>query len=214
MSVLLPEIVPEKEVKEIQSQANKIVAAAQALAAADEAGMGEATALLGWIARAKKQVEEKRKFFVKPLNDQVKKINAMFKEYAAPLEQSDNLLRGKILTYRREQDRIRREEEERLRKLQEKEQKRLEKLAEKNGAPPPPPMPTPIIQEQAKTVHSDFGTVSAKKVWDFDVEDESKVPREFLMVNEKAIRAAVKAGVRNIPGVKIYQREELAVRSF
>lgn len=207
-------LVPESEVKEIQSQTDKIVAAAQALAVVDDVGMREATDLLGWIARAKKQVEEKRKFFVDPLNKQVKAINAMFKRYAEPLEQADTLLRGKVLSYRREQDRIRREEEERLRKLQEKEQKRLERQAAKKDLPPPPPMPTPQVQEQAKTVHSDFGSVSAKKVWDFKIIDPAQIPAEFMMVNEKAIRAAVKAGVRNIPGVKIYQREELAVRGL
>jgi hypothetical protein len=42
----------------------------------------------------------------------------------------------------------------------------------------------------------------------------SAVPVEFLMVNEKAIRAAVKAGVRNIPGVNIFQKEELSVRGL
>lgn len=207
-------LVPESEVKEIQSQTDKIVAAAQALAVVDDVGMREATDLLGWIARAKKQVEEKRKFFVDPLNKQVKAINAMFKKYSKPLESADTLLRGKVLSYRREQDRIRREEEERLRKLQEREQKRLEKQAAKKDLPPPPPMPTPQVQEQAKTVHSDFGSVSAKKVWDFKIIDPAQIPAEFMMVNEKAIRAAVKAGVRNIPGVKIYQREELAVKSF
>ncbi len=210
MSVL----VPESEVKEIQSQSEKIIAAAQAIAVTDEKGMGEATELLGWIARAKKQVEEKRKFFVNPLNKQVKAINAMFKDYAAPLEQADTLLRGKVLIYREEQERIRRAEEERLRKLQEKEQERLRKQAEKKDLPPPPPMPTPQVQGQAKTVHSDFGSVSAKKVWDFEIVNEQEIPKEFLMVNEKAIRAAVKAGVRNIPGVKIFQREELAVRGI
>jgi hypothetical protein len=51
-------------------------------------------------------------------------------------------------------------------------------------------------------------------VWDFKIIDPAQIPAEFMMVNEKAIRAAVKAGVRNIPGVKIYQREELAVKSF
>lgn len=90
----------------------------------------------------------------------------------------------------------------------------MERLAKKNGdIPPPLPIIDLSVPEQEKTVQSDLGAISAKKVWEFEVIDESKVPNEFKIVNEKAIRAAVKAGVRNIPGVKIYQTETLAVKS-
>jgi len=207
-------LVPEAEVKELRTQADGVVAAANVLVVANDKGMADATEMLSWIAGAKKRFEEKRKALVKPLNDHVKTINSMFKEYTAPLEAADSTLRGKVLNYRREQERIRQEEEERIRKLAEKEQARLEEQAAKKGAPPPPPMPIPQVQEQARTVRGDLGTVSAKKVWDYEIVDERQIPPEFMMVNEKAIRAAVKAGVRNIPGVKIYQREELAVRGL
>ncbi len=210
----MTELVPDAEVKELRTQADDIVAAANALVVADDKGMGNATELLGWIASAKKGFEGKRKMLVKPLNDHVKTINTMFKEYTAPLEAADATLRGKVLSYRQEQERIRREEEARLRKLAEAEPARREKEAGETGTPPPPPMPLPQMERQATTTRGDFGTVSAKKVWDFEIVDASAVPPEFLMVNEKAIRAAVKAGVRNIPGVNIFQKEELSVRGL
>ncbi len=208
-------LIPETEAQEVQELTSGVVQAAESVVVNSGEGMNEASDILSWVAKAKKQVEDKRKFLVKPLNDHVKAINEMFKGYMAPLEQADAMLRKKVLTYRQEQERIRRAEEERLRKEAEAERKRLEKQAKKEGvAPPPPPPPVaPTMQEQAKTVHSDMGAVSAKMVWDFEIVDEDKVPRNFMIVNEKAIRAAVKAGVRNIPGVKVYQKEELAVRA-
>jgi hypothetical protein len=208
-------VVPEKETQEIQEITSGVVKAAEKVVVDSNEGMLEATDILSWVSNAKKQVEDKRKFLVKPLNDHVKAINEMFKGYMAPLEQADGVLRKKVLIYRQEQERIRREEEERLRKEAEAEQKRLEKQAKKEGAAPPPPPPpvAPSMPEQAKTVHSGMGSVSTKMVWDFEIVDEVKVPRNFMIVNEKAIRAAVKAGVRNIPGVKVYQKEELAVRA-
>ena len=209
----MTEMVPDAEVKELRTQTDNVVVAANALVVADDKGMGEATELLGWIASAKKGFEKKRRSLVKPLNDHVKMINSMFKDYTVPLDDADNTLRGKVLSYRQEQERIRREEEARLRKLAEEEQARLEKLAEKVGVPPPV-VSTPQVQEQAKTTKSDFGSVSAKKVWDFEIVDEKAIPAEFLTVNERAIRAAVRAGTRNIPGVKIYQKEELSVRGI
>ncbi len=57
------------------------------------------------------------------------------------------------------------------------------------------------------------GSLTAKKRWTFKVVDPVQVPRAYLEVNEKAIRAAVKAGVRQIPGVEVFQVEDLAVTS-
>ncbi|MCL6611204.1 MAG: siphovirus Gp157 family protein [Peptococcaceae bacterium] len=206
-------LVPEETVREITTQAEQMEQIAQAVVITDEASLKKATDIVSWVAKAKKAFEEKRKFFVQPLNDQVKRINEMFKEYTQPLERADTLLRGKILAYRQEQERKRREEEERLRKLAEKEQKRLEKQAAKNGMPAPPPVVVPSQPPAAKTIQSDMGAAQVRMVWDFEIVDETQIPREFLMPNVPAIRAAVKAGVRNIPGVKIFQREELAVRA-
>jgi hypothetical protein len=58
-----------------------------------------------------------------------------------------------------------------------------------------------------------------RKVWRFDVESEVQVPREFLMVNEFAIRKAITAAVNEagectltIPGVKIYTEDTMTAR--
>ena len=50
------------------------------------------------------------------------------------------------------------------------------------------------------------------KTWAFEITDASTVPRAYLIVDEKAIRQAVRDGVRTIPGVRIYQEESLRVR--
>ncbi len=206
--------VTEQAVQEITAVTNTVVEAANAVVIDGQEGMQKATEILSWIAKTKKQIETKRKFFTKPLSDQVSAINNLFKSYKTPLEQADKTLRNKILTYRREQERLRREEEERLRKLQKKEQKRLEKQAKKKGAPPPPPPVMPVrVETPAQTVRSSMGTVSAKKTWDFEIVDPDKIPAEYKIINEKAIRAAVKAGVRSLPGVRIFQREDLSVRA-
>lgn len=214
MSMLLaPEVVPENEVQSISQEITTIEAQAEHLQVVDEESAKVATDMLGQIAKAKKAVEEKRQFFVKPLNEQVKRINEWFKQIISPLEKAEATLKNKVLLYRQEQERKRREEEERLRKLIEAEQKKLERQAAKKGMPAPPPIPIPVMPKQEKTFESTIAKATARTIWDFEIVDESKIPREFLMVNEKAIRAAIKAGVRNIPGVRIFQREELAVRA-
>lgn len=53
---------------------------------------------------------------------------------------------------------------------------------------------------------------SISKRWVFKVEDTSVVPRQFLVVDEKAVKEFIKQGGRVIPGIKIYQEEGLVLR--
>jgi hypothetical protein len=48
-------------------------------------------------------------------------------------------------------------------------------------------------------------------IWSYEVEDEKKVPREYLQINPSAINAAVRNGVRKIAGVKIFEKPSIAV---
>lgn len=50
------------------------------------------------------------------------------------------------------------------------------------------------------------------KRWTHEVTDESQVPREYLVVDEKKVRAAIAAGTRSIPGIRIYQDESITLR--
>ncbi len=71
-----------------------------------------------------------------------------------------------------------------------------------------------VEREEAKaTVKTTSGSFTVKKVWTAEVIDESQVPREYLIVDQKKLNAVVKAGVRAIPGVKIYEKSEGAVRA-
>lgn len=61
---------------------------------------------------------------------------------------------------------------------------------------------------------------SLRSTWEFSVEDPTQVPREYLSVNEGAIRTAVKANTSKdgrkctlkISGVKIFEKQESVVR--
>lgn len=57
--------------------------------------------------------------------------------------------------------------------------------------------------------------ISAREEWDFEIVDANAVPREYLMIDEKVIRAMVKArkGQTKIPGVRVFSRKNLAARA-
>lgn len=56
------------------------------------------------------------------------------------------------------------------------------------------------------------GKFYMKKKWTFDIEDSSKVPFEFLCPDLEEIEKAIQKGMRNIPGIKVYEIEETHLR--
>jgi predicted acyl esterase len=55
--------------------------------------------------------------------------------------------------------------------------------------------------------------ISTRMVWKHRIVDASAVPRDYLMIDEKGIRGAIREGIREIPGVVIEQVPEMAVRA-
>lgn len=45
-----------------------------------------------------------------------------------------------------------------------------------------------------------------KDDWQYEIADVTAIPAHFLMVNDAAVRAAIKGGTRHIPGLKIFNR--------
>jgi exonuclease VII large subunit len=56
------------------------------------------------------------------------------------------------------------------------------------------------------------GKLTKVKKWVWELEDEQSIPREYLTLDEKKIDEAVKQGIRNIPGIKVFEKEEITMR--
>jgi hypothetical protein len=63
-------------------------------------------------------------------------------------------------------------------------------------------------------IRGDYGsTAYVRKSWTFAVVDLDAVPREYMSLDVEVVREAInKDGVREIPGLRIYQNETLHVR--
>ena len=131
LDIALPADEPRNEVEAaeytVRTAVATIVTEAQALEVRTHEQAIGATEFLSRIARQKRQSETARKALVKPLQDHVARINATFREAAEPLEEADRMVRSKVLTYQREQERIAREEQARL----DAERRERERVAEK-----------------------------------------------------------------------------------
>lgn len=176
-----------------------------------------------------KKVEAARKDLVGPLNDEVKEINAYAKQISEPLLASEEHLKHQIVTFEIEQQKIRqaelkRLEEERIKKLAEIEAQAQEQneVSSLFGSEPT------SIEEIAQAItvaeaqHQEAAwdiannrVKNTRKTWKCEVLDISKVPKEFLIVtlNEAAVLASARAGVKEISGVKMWQETGIAFGS-
>jgi hypothetical protein len=87
------------------------------------------------------------------------------------------------------------------------------RAAEQAARDRPLPEAPRAIAAPAAPLASPSGRVAERKVWRATVVDENAIPRQFLRVDQAAINAAVRAGARQIPGVRVEQVDELAVRA-
>jgi len=75
-----------------------------------------------------------------------------------------------------------------------------------------PVVPAPIVPKAENITRTESGSSYQRKVWTAEIEDESQVPREYLMVDTKKINDSVRMGVRSILGVKIYEKTSTSFR--
>ena len=186
-----------------------------------------AVEFLSKIRNWKKRVEEVRLSFTKPLNESLRNINAEFKKTSEHLNIIDKEVNNKILEYRRkeaekirikqekeaekqriafekEQERKKKELEKQKKEMTKKEVREKEKEIEKEEF-----IPTPTIVQEKK-IGTDKIKMTTKKYWTFEIEDETKIPRKYMKIDEVAIGKAVRSeGVREIRGVRIFQKESL-----
>lgn len=206
------------KVKEMTVAITTIEAEAKSLVVKTPKQLDFAARLLNTVKGYKKRGEERRLFFTKPMNDQIKNINDLFRPGKQKIEEIEETLTGKIRTYREEEakkvkekqdkeeakqrkefEKRQKEERERIKKqdLSKKEKKEKEEGLEKQEF-----VPETVVKQETKV--GDMGTT---KRWTFEVIDEERLPREYLCTDRGAITDAVRKGERNIPGVRIFQKE-------
>lgn len=166
-----------------------------------------ATDDLGFIARLKKTIEEKRKEYIDPINEHLKAINEAFKEFTEPLGEADRIIRGKILTYRQEQDRLR-AEQERINELRIEAAKAEMEL---KGELTEPVGLVEVVPEAPNRYRAEAALLGKAMIAKFEVVDFSLLPEEYKMVDATKLGKVVRAGLRSISGVRIWEEESLRV---
>lgn len=181
------------EIVLIGTKINQLTEAADRAEIKTQEDYEKGVTLQKFLQEAKKRAEEERKALVSPFNNGVKAINDRFKQLTEPLDRAKSVIGSKMLAF--------------VQAERAKEAERAKKLAEESEAPV-----APAETQVGKARGSHAGSAHVRKTWNFRVTDESKVPREYLVVSDALIRAAVKAGKREIAGVEIFEEEGVIVR--
>lgn len=156
------------------------------------------------------------------------------KELEAPLIIGETWLNGQMAAYYAEQERIRKAEEERLRqeaiqaemkRRKEEEERKLAEAAalEESGATDEAeqlvneaiqakedPVIVKVAPPPTPKVH--VSGLSARVTWDFEISNESQIPREYLIPDLVKIGQIIRAlkDKANIPGVRAIKRTAMA----
>ena len=236
MRTTLQTAAPETDKKEFQAQASSAIVEANTLQVSNAAEANTAADLLKAISSTKKSIEDKRKEYTAPLVAAQKSINADFKKMTEPFEQAEKIVKSKIATFHdAEQKRLAEERRKEAEAAAEKARKEAEEAAKERAAQAQDEDEKKRIESQAEQeaqaaaeaaalateeaakkaepkMEGNRGKAVASKVWTFEITDEAKIPREFCVVHEPAIRAAIKDGAREIAGVRIYQETRISSR--
>ncbi len=189
-------------IEEITKDLNSILETTNTIVLKTEEDRLKATEIIVTLKKKYDDLENDRTSIVKPINDSVKAINAKYKPFTEQIETAMTKLKRSISNFILEQERIARE----------KEEKELAKLAEKN-AKREEQGKAPIIKtiesvaRPESIMRSESGKTSTRKVWKFEIIDNLAVPldQKYYSVDSSKIKAAVEAGERNIPGVRIFE---------
>lgn len=207
----MKDVVESELVMQMRSTLPQLIETANTCEVWDHDSYNQAADLAKFISEAVKTIESERKRITQPLNESLKATNKLFANLSSPLEAALAVTKGKILKYKLEEDRRAREELER---------KKAEALAaEAEAIRNNEPVPLEVVANldamapvPTTAARGGFGSVSTQKRWTFRVTDKLAVPPVYLLVDEKRVNQAIRDGMREIPGLEIYQEEIAVVR--
>jgi hypothetical protein len=190
----------------------RMLESVEAISVTDEISSQGATELGVKAKKIDTAIERVRKELVQAPNDYIRDVNGFAKSFQAKLQAIQASVRGKLGQYAAKQELERRKAEEAARKAQAEAQAKLDAEA-KAANVEPVQIAAPAIPKAQNVVRSaSGGSATQKKVWKFEVTDAAMVPREYLVVNESLVRQHVANGVREIPGVRIYEDIQIALK--
>jgi len=187
-----------KELAPIKAQVSKAELVVRSLQIKTANDLTAATDILGKIKIVGKQIAEKKESITKPLNEALRNARAFFAPIEAQWNEAERIVKGKMIEYQNAELAKAAKKTEVIEKKVEAGKMSFEKAANKIEAISP-----------TKSVEAKTGAIQFRTIKEVVIEDESKLPREYLMPNMAKIRTVALAGM-SIPGVKVVDKQIVA----
>ena len=158
-----------------------------------------------------KAIEKIKLNLTQDARDYTSTVNNFAKVFSPKLNEIVRVYKSEIGAY---SDRVEMERREAERKAQEAAKKLQDEINKeaKEKKIEPVQFATPVLTTKAQPTRTAAGSSSTRKDWKWEVTDIAEVPREYLMIDAVKINKAVKAGLRNVKGLKIFEKSTVAFR--
>ena len=188
----------EKSLTPIKVQVSKAVAAANALIIKTVDDLPAATSLLGKIKTVGKMITDKKNTITKPLNEALKNARAFFSPVEMQYSDAERIVKSKMIAFQSAETLRAVKKTEVIEKKVETGKMTFEKAAEKIEEVTPP-----------KNITTTAGAAQFRTVKVAVIDNESLLPREYLVPDMVKIRKVALAGVA-IPGVRVVEEQRVA----
>lgn len=185
----LSDIESDREVKSLTDQAMAMSVEASSLAVFDEPSSKRASEVRLEASRILKMLEVRRKFFVDPHNQFVKMINAWFKNPSDTLSGTIDVLGRRMVQYSDDVEAAARVAEAKI-------------LADKRTSAETKSTKIAAVPQAPTVVRSETGSTGFRIDKRLEIVDELLIPRQYLVVEERFVLAALKAG-KEVPGARL-----------
>ncbi len=168
-------------------------------------------------------IDDKRKKLKKPFSVAIEGLDAFFKEPIAKLKVVEEKIKAALTEYKTKQETAARELETKLAGDAITKKKELEKEA---GEFRERGMTKQAVDKEIEaegmagmtvTVPKKKDGASGRTTWHYEVIDESKVPRTYLMPDDKKLKAQAAVSQNNkdmaVAGIRFYSKTGLAIRT-
>ncbi len=193
------------EITKATETANKLLFEAEDVAKITDAdGEAKAAAFIGNVKEKYNSIESMRVAIVKPLKDHADNISTGFKGALEPLKRAENIVKEGVMTYRAK---LAKEEQERQ-AAETKRQQESEEAAKASAAlgvevEAPAPAPVHVPAPKPVVASAGGGRMQFTTTTKVEITDEKLVPREYCTADMSKVKAALKLGVKDIPGVTV-----------
>ncbi len=218
----LTNVMENGEVKELSEKSTQLEKSLIGFKVVTVTQYEQAGETLKEVKGAQKRLESLRKSFTQPIDQAKTTIMDFFRKPEEKLAQAERTIKGGMLAYHAEQERIARETQVRLNEAARLEREKLEKQAAAAAAKGKIEKAA-ILEIKAALVSAPVVEAQQVKIagqgtrldWDFEIIDPLQIPRELCMPDEIKIRRMVKAFKEDakIPGVRIFSKTILSSRS-